>query len=326
MSAGFRGPLAVRFDEFATLMRATGGRHISLLLNLRRLDHFLATSFPEATTLTKVILIAWFASFDHLQPTSQSRYRTATFQVCKFLRRRDLTTSSIEDFLPLRCPRSFRPYIFSNEEIVRLITAARELPARSADPMRPHSAELVITLLYTAGLRIGEVVRLQVRDYDANNGTLVIRETKFAKTRLVPVSISARRIIDGYLERRRELGLSCLPSDPLRCCPNNHLPCLGTVQNRLADLMRKCAIKPARGRGPRVHDIRHTFAVERVRQWYREGKDVNALLPHLVTYLGHRNLESTQRYLSLTPAVLHEAGARFEAFSGNSAHCRQVKS
>ncbi len=325
MSAAFRGPLAVQFGEFATLIKTTGGRHTSLLATVGSLDRFLATCFPEATTLTKVILAAWFASFDHLQPASRRRYRSATFQVCKFLRRRDPATGSIDDFEPLRCPRSFHPYIFSGEQVIRLLTAARGLAARSADPMRPWSAELVITLLYTAGLRIGEVVRLQVRDYDTTNATLTIRETKFAKTRLVPVSRSARKIIDDYLTRRQRLGLSCVPDSPLRCCPSNHPPCVGAVQIALADLMRQCGIKSPRGRGPRVHDMRHTFAVERVRQWYREGKDVQRLIPLLVTYLGHRSLESTQLYLSVTPAVLHEAGVRFELFATMSPHGGEVK-
>lgn len=320
MSAVFRGPLAAQFGEFTTLMTTTGGSHASLLATLGRLDRFLAASYPEAITLTKGILTEWFASFDHLRSTSRRRYRTATFNVCGFLRRRDPATATGEDFEPLRCPRSFRPHIFSHQEITRLLAAARELAPRSADPMRPWSTELVITLLYTAGLRIGEVVRLQVRDYDPVEATLVIRETKFAKTRMVPLSTSAKGIVDDYLERRRRLGLSCAPNDPLRCCPSNHPPCLGAVQAALVRLMRDAGLKPPRGRGPRIHDIRHTFALERVRQWYREGKDVQILLPRLVTYLGHRGLESTQLYLSVTPAVLLEASACFERFAGMFRH------
>jgi len=325
MSAPFRGPLAASFGEFAVLMRTTGGSHTSLLATVGRLDRFLAASHPKATTLTKGIVTEWFASFQHLRPASRRRYRTATFKVCTFLRRRDPATASIEDFEPLRCPRSFRPHIFTPQEISRLLAAARELPSRSADPMRPWSAELVIVLLYTAGLRIGEVVRLQVRDYDPAAATLLIRGTKFAKTRLVPLSASAKKVVDDYLTRRRQLGLSVAPDHPLRCCPSNHPPCLGAVQVALVRLMRAVGLKPPRGRGPRIHDIRHTFAVERVRQWYREGKDVQLLLPRLVTYLGHRGLESTQLYLSVTPAVLHDASARFELFAGKCSHDREVK-
>lgn len=325
MTARFRGPLAASFDEFATLMRTTGGSHSSLLATLGRLDRFLAATCPQVTTLTKGILTSWFATFDHLRPASRRRYRTATFKVCTFLRRRDPATPSMEGFEPLRSPRSFRPHIFSRDEIVRLLAAARALPPRSSDPMRPWSAELVITLLYTAGLRIGEVVRLQVRDYDPSDATLLIRETKFAKTRLVPLSVSATRIVDDYLERRRRSDLSCAPDDPLRCCPSNHPPCVGAVQVALVRLLRAAGLKPPRGRGPRIHDLRHTFAVERVRQWYRDGRDVQVLLPRLVTYLGHRGLESTQLYLSITPAVLQEASGRFELFAGADSHIHEVK-
>jgi hypothetical protein len=100
MSTAYQGPLAHHFDAFAILMRSTGGRHVSLFATLGRLDRFLARAFPTASVLTKEILFAWFASFGHLRPASRSRYRTATFQVCKFLRRRDPSTR-----VPTRPPR-----------------------------------------------------------------------------------------------------------------------------------------------------------------------------------------------------------------------------
>ena len=206
MSSAFKGPLAGHLTEFAALMRATGGRHVALLSTLVRFDRFLANSCPGATTVTQKILLAWFASFQHLRPASQARYRTATFQFCKFLRRRDPTVATRENVSPLRLPRDFQPYILSPEEIVRLLRAARALRALPSDPLRPWSLELVIVLLYTAGLRIGEVVRLEVRDYDAAAATLTIRETKFAKTRLIPLSTSAHSVLDAYLARRQTLG------------------------------------------------------------------------------------------------------------------------
>ena len=325
MSPAFQGPLADRFTAFAVLIRSTGGRHVSLLATLGRLDRFLARSCPQATTLTTEVLWAWFASFAHLRPASQARYRTATFQVCTFLRRRDPATATREDIPPRRLARDFHPYLFSPEEIGRFLRAARALRVRRSDPLRPWSMELLVVLLYTAGLRIGEAVRLHVRDYDPAAATLVIRETKFAKPRLVALSTSAQQVLDAYLARRQTLGLRGEPTDPLRCCPQHHAPCVGGTAVALTRLLRRCGLKPLRGRaGPRVHDIRHAFAVHRVLQWYRHGHDVQALLPRLVTYMGHRGLESTQRYLTLTPAVLHEAGARFETFAARSAPARQV--
>lgn len=327
MSAAYQGPLRHHFDTFAALMRSTGGRHVSLLSTLGRLDRFLVSTFPGATTLTREILLAWFESFDHLRPASRSRYRCATFQVCKFLRGREPSTAIREDLPPLRLSKVFHPYIFSPEEIARLLRAARALHVRRTDPLRPWSMELVIVLLYTAGLRIGEVGRLQLRDYDAVAATLVIRETKFAKTRLVPLSKSAKRVLDAYLARQRKLKLGREPTDPLLRGPAGRAPCLGTTYDGLTQLMRSCGMKPARGRvGPRVHDIRHSFAVQRVLEWYRRGQDVQALLPRLVTYMGHRSLESTQHYLALTPAVLHEAGKRFEMFAAVGIPSREVQS
>jgi site-specific recombinase XerD len=327
VSATFEGPLRAHFEDFATLMRSTGGRHVPLLANLVRFDRFLAQAYPYATTITKEILHAWFASFEHLRPSSQGRYRTATFQICKFLRRRNASTATREDILSPRLRRDFHPYIFTAEEISRLLHAAGELSPTKIEPLRPWSMQLVVVLLYTAGLRIGEVVRFQVRDYQASDATLVVRETKFAKTRMVALSSSARRVVDEYLVRRRDLGLSCEPVDPLRCCPSNRPPCLDSVQAALVRVMRDCGLKPTRGRrGPRIHDIRHSFAVHRVLEWYRRGEDVQLLLPRLVTYMGHRGLESTQRYLSLTPAVLVEASARFEKFAVPNVPVVEVKS
>lgn len=312
----FHGPLATDFAQFANVMRGTGGTHVTLVATIRRFDRFLARSYPELTALSRDVLTAWFSSFVDLRPASQRRYRTATFQLCKFLHRRDPLTPTREDFEPLRRSRGFRPYPFSREEMARLLNAARQVPRRSRDPLRPESLELVITLLYTAGLRIGEVVRLDVRDYDASVATLVIRETKFSKSRLVPVSASARGVLEGYLRQRQDLGLSCDPEDPLVWSPGRSRLCLGSTQAALVRLMRRCGLKPASGRsGPRVHDIRHAFALHRLVQWYEEGLDVQALLPWLSTYMGHRGLESTQLYLSMSPELLRKASQRFDEFS-----------
>jgi integrase/recombinase XerD len=325
VSAAFHGPLAAQFEEFMALMRSTGGHYRSLAWIVIQLDRFLARSYPTTTALTTDVVRAWFASFVHVRPTTQVRYRNSTLQLCGFLHGRDPATATRDKFERIRVPRTFRPHIFSRDEMLQLLAAARALlPLKYSDPLRPWSMELVVTLLYTAGLRIGEVARLRVRDYDAKSACLIIRETKFGKSRLVPLSASARRIVDSYLRRRRDLGLTCGPLDSLRCCPGGHRATSPALQMSLDRLMRGCGLKPARGPGPRNHDLRHTFAVHRVLDWYRHGKNVQALLPHLVTYMGHRDLASTQQYLFLTSDVLHEASALFECFA--TASCARVQS
>jgi site-specific recombinase XerD len=312
----FKGPLAKELVVFSSLLHSTGGKHGQTLAVARRLDQFLAIAYPEVTSLTKDVLRAWFDTFKHLKYTSQARYRTATFQFCKFLHSRDFKTATQEEFEPLRHSRTFRPHIFSIEQIKVLLQSARKLAPRPCDPLRHSRTELIVGLLYSSGLRIGEIVRLLVRDYESDSGILTIRETKYAKSRIVPLSDSAQRLIDCYLVQRVQLGLKFKSQDPILCGPGGRRPCLGSIQRTLVRLMRQCGFKPNRGRcGPRIHDIRHTFAVHRLLQWYREEKDVQILLPRLVTYMGHRGLESTQLYLSVTPDVLREASTRFAQFA-----------
>lgn len=329
MTLQFKGPLATEFSRFAQQMLSSGGQHITLFATVRRLDTFLTRRHPAATVLTREVLADWLSSFAHLQPNSQSRYRCATFLLCKFLHGREPATATRQDFVPLRCQSSFRPHILSRSDVADLLQTARKLPARSYNPLRPKTIELAFVLLYTAGLRIGEVGRLRLCDYDPVEATLLIRETKFAKTRLVPLSPTARTVLDAYLHKRRRLGLSHLPTDSLLWPMMNGGPAvrisLGSLQRALVRVMRDSGLKPPTGRrGPRIHDIRHTFAVHRVVQWYREGVDVQKRLPQLSTYMGHRGIESTQLYLSVIPDVLQEASILFERLACRTASGEEV--
>lgn len=316
----FQGPMAKEFGRFVQQMATTGGQHRSLFTTVRRLDRFLGERHPDATVLSRTIVAEWFASQEAVSPRSQRRYRSSTFLLCRFFQGHQPSTAVAADFeTPRRAP-PFQPYIFSAAEVGRLLESARALSTRPTDPLRPWTVELALSLLYSAGLRIGEVIRFNVRDFDVGQGTLRVLETKFAKSRLVALSPSASALVVRYLDRRRTLGLTCCPGDPLvwplMWSSARPRSCLGSFQVALVRLLRECGMKPPKGRlGPRIHDLRHTFAVHRVLQWYREGVDVQARLPHLVTYMGHRDLESTQHYLSLTPEVLREANLRFEKFA-----------
>ncbi|MEW6753162.1 MAG: tyrosine-type recombinase/integrase [Candidatus Latescibacterota bacterium] len=322
----FHGPLAGQLRSFAAAMERTGGSHAALFLILQRLDGFLAAQHPDLTHLSRAVLHEWFASFAHLRPASQSRYRSAAFQLCKYLARQDPRTACLEDFAPVRLDHSFRAHIFSVEEVTLLLTTARAQTPRPS-PLRPQTLELIVAILYCAGLRIGEVVRLDVGDYDPAEGTLCIRHTKFDKSRLVPLSGSCQRLIASYLQRRAALGLDNGPATPLIWPLRGlqpHRASLASVQSALVHLMGRCGIRGPTGSGPRIQDMRHSFATHRVRQWYREGVDVPSHLPHLSTYMGHRGIESTQHYLQVLPGVLEEASPRFACFAGVGPDEKQV--
>lgn len=223
----FQGPLAPQLRSFAIIMERSGGSHAALFLILQRLDRFLANHYPNTSHLSREIVLEWFTSFAHLRSTSQSRYRTATFQFCKYLAREDPLTARYEDFSPVRSDRSFRPFIFSREQVVHLLEEARRQPAYRS-PLRPWTLELIIGLLYSAGLRIGEVVRLDVRDYDRSQGTLLIRQTKFdnAAGPAVRILLSSDRCLPREAWRlrlrrkpRHSVGLAAYRIAPAACMP-----------------------------------------------------------------------------------------------------------
>lgn len=311
----FKGPLAVEFSQFVNQLETIDGNHTNVFKIIRRLDEFLAQTHPGGVVLTKGVLSDWFNSFAHLKTSTQQQYRCSTFRICKFLQHRNPITAGPEDFIRLkRSP--FKPYIFSMNEIKILLQAARRLATTPQNLLRPLSYELIITILYTAGLRIGEVIRLKIRDYDPVEGTLLIRETKFKKSRLVPLSNSAQKAVNHYLNRRRKLKLSCEPEKSLIWPSRLSVPSIVTVRKTLCRLFRQCGLKPAKGNiGPRPHDFRHAHAVCRILKWYQEGADVPKLLPYLSIYMGHIGIASTQAYLTFIPEVLHEASKRFEQFA-----------
>jgi integrase/recombinase XerD len=212
---------------------------------------------------------------------------------------------------PLMCPRvisRFHPYIYSDQEIRALLTAAAHLDG----DLRPHTYLTLLLVLYTTGIRIGEALHLQLGDVDDDRAVLHVRAGKFRKGRLLPISAGLLVRLDQYREHRRRVGASVAPDASLFWSPRGGPYSLIGAQNGLKLLLRAaCGKRPGRGTGPRVHDIRHTFAVHRLLRWYREGMDVQAKLPLLATYLGHCSFLSTQCYLTATPELLAEASHRF---------------
>jgi integrase/recombinase XerD len=307
----FRCALAPEFDRFVDIMEGLGNYNNHFWL-MRRLDSFLCSKHPKAKALTKDILAEWFSMFSHLSLATQRQYRSDIFLLCKFLRSRN-GLSAVRAEFPILRPQAFKPYVFSQTDLSKLLAAARAMRKMPKDPLRPETFELVVSLLYACGLRISEVIARDVGDFDESEGVLKIRGAKFGKSRLVPVSKSMHKKIEDYLGRRRKLGIPTGPSDSLIWSPYRGRPSREFMKIALMRLMRKAGIKPAHGRcGPRVHDLRHTFAVYRLLAWYKEGADVQLLLPRLSTYLGHVNIQSTQHYLRYMPEVLAEASQRFE--------------
>jgi site-specific recombinase XerD len=217
-------------------------------------------------------------------------------------------------------PPQFVPYIFSQEEIQRLLdaTACCENPRSK---LQPYTLRMLLLLLYGAGLRIGEALFLTLANVDLPAGILTIRESKFYKTRLVPMSPALTGILATYMEQCAKEH-PAKPDAMLFLTRGGNPVVRHTAENIFSRLrVRAGVIRNDGGRyQPRLHDLRHAFAVHRLVSWYRQGADVQRLLPQLATYLGHLHIAATQRYLTMTPELLREAGQRFERYAREEQH------
>jgi integrase/recombinase XerD len=208
------------------------------------------------------------------------------------------------------------PYIYSEAQIAALMKAASELGP--ADSLRSHTYATLIGLLASCGLRPGEAVRLRDADVEleAAPPRVVIRETKFHKSRLVPVDSSTADALRKYASMRKRLGYDGL-AQTFFVSESGAPLAYSTVGATFLKMARGLGIHgPARAFGPNLRCLRHTFAVRRLLHWYRQGMDVNKLLPHLSVYLGHAKPQNTYWYLTATPELLREAASRFESFAG----------
>lgn len=191
-----------------------------------------------------------------------------------------------------------RPHVYSAEEIGRLLSTAREFPSPKA-PLRPLTLYTMLVLAYCVGLRMGEIVHLELRDVQLDDGVLEIRETKFFKSRRLPIRSSVAAALSQYLAERAKYRLSDVPEASLFCHTQRGYAYV-TAEQLLRRVIRAADLKPERGRcGPRIHDLRHTFVVHRMLEWYRQGINPQGKLSYLSTYLGHRDIHST---LSISPS------------------------
>jgi integrase/recombinase XerD len=201
------------------------------------------------------------------------------------------------------------PFIYTANDIAALMTEAR---TSIAQPLRAATYETLIGLLAVTGMRVGEAIRLDQRDVDWAEATLLVRESKFKKSRLVPLDPSARDALRAYARRRDEVQPH--PLDPSFFVSLTGKRLIYTV---IGDAFRKLCTAASVGAGravrPRIHDLRHTFAVTTLLGWYRDGADVCGRLPWLSTYLGHRDPRYTYWYFSAAPELLALAAQRLRA-------------
>ena len=311
-NAEFQSVLAPLMDRFLQEKRACGYAYHEPFRVLHRLDDFLVQQGLETLELPRGLARNWLAKKPHESASTQQQRITIVRQFSKFL-----LIVGCPAYVPdatLAARKSiFVPRMLTEEEVRKFFRAIDTLEPTARSPLRHLIMPEVFRLLYGCGFRVREVLNLRIRDVDLNQGIITVRQGKFRKDRLVPPALSLvnrLRKYAGYFDSRP-------PDAVFFPGPNGRPFALRTVYTLFREMLLQCGIPHGgRGKGPRIHDYRHLFAVHTLRRWYRDGENLEAKLPLLATYLGHQHLSGTQHYLHLTAEIFPEITARVEAAFG----------
>jgi integrase len=307
--------MAVSMIDFLRHKQALGRKYRTEYFTLRSLDRFLAQR--GASDLDAETFLSWCETQKHVASGVRRAYMR-TVRAFSLYRRRSEPGCYVPDS-SLFPPEHARhpPYIFSEAEIARLLEQTLELARVTHTPLRPEAVRLSLVLLYCAGLRLGELLRLEVEDYDRAEGVLHIRSSKFHKSRKIPLSASAAFEVERYLSARRRLGRRRDTGKKLLWNGSQQGDGYGRGRLRLAiwQLLDREGIRDPDGRRPTIHSLRHTFAVHVLLRWYRNGVELQSRLPQLATYMGHVSIVSTESYLHFVADLVSVASARFASHS-----------
>jgi len=306
----FRSPLAFWLKSFFEMRILVGRQEESYRKILTYLDRYLMSELKPGETITPKIAEGWIKDMEHLSIGTRINRISVLRQFCLYLNQFDSRTCLVHpSFLPRRA--RFAPYIYSQKEACSIMVAARKIGPE--DSLRPAVIYTLIGLLYSTGLRIGEALRLTLEDVDLKRRLLTIHKTKFKKNRYVPLSPSTAHHLTVFLRQRKKAGFSTESVAPVFVSSRGGgAYSTNGVATIFLEILRDIGLRGPKGeRGPRLHDFRHTFAVNRLTEWYWQEVDLSVKLPLLTTYLGHDSIIYTEVYLQATAQLLEKAGKRF---------------
>lgn len=299
----------VELDRYLTVRRQLGADLSTDARILRRFAAF--ADGADEKYVNASLIMRWLESLPSASPgTRAARFRIAR-QFAEWLHGVDPRNEAPPRRLVPGRVRRGRPYIYSDAEILAIIEHARELP--SVYGMRGLTCSTLFGLIAVTGLRISEALGLDPADIDVESGVLHIRQGKLGKERLLPLDPSVVERLESY-GRERDRLLGRRPQAFFVTCEGHRLGDCGARYN-FAHVCQRIGLREPQlflrhGRGPRIHDLRHTFAVRTLLNWYRAGKDVGREMIKLTTWLGHASPAHTYWYLEAVPELLELASAR----------------
>ena len=314
---GFRSVMGSDIEQFLAHKRALGRRYDVEQKTLALFDDYLVVNHVSGLSEVGVDFIDRFlASRPRQRPRSYNHLRCTIARLFAWLVGQGRLEQTPVRSCPRRATYQRQPFIFDTANARRLLDLVQRLPDKGGTVQRGKTYHALLAILYSLGLRVGEVCRLHVQDVDFELRLLVIRETKFYKSRLVPFGPKLETLLKAYLQLKAKHWGTCGPDAPLFSLRGGRAinPC--TVSQTFHHLVPRLSIEiPPGSSPPRLHDLRHSFAVGTLLRWYRSGADPQAHLLALATFLGHVDVNSTAVYLTTTATLLEEANRRFEAFA-----------
>ena len=302
-------------QAYLAIKRALGRKYVGEARTLLGWDAFLCRRQHQSRSIGRESFLCWATDLAHLAPIVQRRQMQIVRSFLLF-HARDHNGVFIPDLATFPKPSAPRPpRLVSEEEMARVLATAAQLAPSPDNPLRPETLRIALILLFCCGLRRGELLRLRLAQFDPGQNLLHIEATKFHKSRLVPLSNSVAQELQDYLELRRRRQVATETNNCLIWSRRRPEPPVDYEGAGLSlgwrCLCRAVGVLDERRRPPRLHDLRHSFAVKALQRWYAEGEDVQSKLPHLAAYLGHVSPASTHYYLHFTPQLSEAASQRF---------------
>ena len=296
--------------EYLAMRRALGFKLQEVGNGL--LDFVTFMEQQRASYVTQQLALKWAQQPSTVLP---SRWAQRLSYVRGFARYRSATDPRTqippEGLLPFR-PKRARVHVYTDDEIRSLLRAALKLPSRN-DGLRPWTYHGLFGLISVAGLRLGEARNLQLQDIDLNAAVLTVRSAKFGKSRLIPLHASTRDVLADYIAQRERLWTGRPVSSYLFVSGRGNRLDAGEIHRTFYALSRQIGLRGlSDSHGPRLHDMRHRFALKTLLCWYRADEDAERRLPILSAYLGHVHIADTFWYLSAWPELMGEAMKRLE--------------
>lgn len=314
----FQSPLAGDMKRFLLHKRGLARQFCTEENVLRLLDRYLIEQrVAHITAITPSLLDDFFASRPRTRPRSYNHLLGVTRQFFCWLVEQGIISSSPVHASRRRAITQRFPFLFDVIKARKLLEISSSLLDNSRASLRGPTYTTIFALLYGLGLRVGEVSRLCRKDVDFDRHLLVIRQTKFGKSRFVPFGPRMGQRLSEYMRLREQQSGALHPDAPIFSFTKNKPIHPGTISLTFHHLLPRLNLDVLSGTAPpRLHDLRHSFAVATLLRWYRTGADPSKRLIHLSTFLGHVNPESTAVYLTITTDLLQEANQRFERFAG----------